>query len=93
MSKIGAIRYIGREISGIKTAFNAGRRCASAKEKSIFSGLTLGARGVYRRVGLLPMVTGVSAAVAVPLPGACATGIIMGNFLKKGAKFLFKLIK
>ena len=93
MSKISAIRYIGNEISGIKSALKAGRRCARINDKSIFDGFTLGAKGVYKKVGLLPMVTGVSAAVALPVPGACATGIIVGDLLKKCVKSLFKLIK
>lgn len=93
MSGIGAIRYIGREFGGVKSAMQAGTRCARIKNKPISTGLALGVKQVYKKVGPLPIGTGIAAAIAVPVPGACATGIVVGTLLSKPIKTILKLIK
>ena len=93
MSKISAIRYVGREIRGIKSAMQAGTRCARINKKTISTGIALGAKQVYKKVGPLPIATGVAAAVAVPAPGACTAGILLGSLISKPIKSLLKIIR
>ena len=89
-----AIKNTGlyREASGIKTAFKSGLKHAQMKNQPAIKGIVKGAKQVYKKTGLLPVLTGASAFASLPVPGATVSGTVAGIYLKKGIKALLKVI-
>ena len=91
---MSVIKPIIGEFGSIKTAFQAGTRLARQNNQSVIRGVGNGITKVYRHTGVLPLVTGTAAGIGlIGVPGATATGIVAGIFLKKGLKNLIKLLK
>ncbi len=79
-----------REASGIKTAFRSGMKHARINKQPAIKGLVRGTKQVYKRTGILPVLTGAAAFVGLPVPGATISGIAVGIYIKKGIKTLLK---
>ena len=88
------IKPIIGEFSTIRSAFKVGTRLARQNKQGIIKGVRNGVTKVYRHTGVLPIVTGAATGIGLfGVPGATATGVVAGVFLKKGLKSITKLFK
>ena len=85
-----AYKFVSDDISETIIAGTCGKRYVKMhRNGSIFKAAKLGARQLYKRKGLFPVITG-AAGFFTALPGGSTIGVTTGSLLRKGLKTIYR---